>query len=345
MAENKNFENEDAILSEARLFGGRTLRGRSLAIESIRRDAKIIGENGDCPVLILGETGVGKETVAALIHGHSPRSDKPFVAVNCAVLEKNLFASQVFGHVKGAFTDAREDREGLLETAEGGTLFLDEITEMDPSAQAKLLRFLQEKRFSRLGDIKERDVDARIVAASNADIVRETREGRFRMDLFFRLNVARIHVPSLRERIEDAVIIAEGHLRNRNDRSFLSNSDKAAIARHDWPGNVRELLNVIDRWLVFGKRRPLWEIIEGERLFLADQFSDKPPSGPPFPPAKGSAPKNVSRESEILVEENLDAVIRMKIEQVLEKRGGNKTKAAKALGISVNTLKNRLRHH
>ena len=209
----------------------------------------------DAPVLLRGESGTGKGLLARALHAQSPRRKRPFVTVNCPLLSETLLASELFGHVRGAFTGAERDQQGRVEAAEGGTLFLDEIAEMPPALQAKLLRFLQEKRYERVGETRSRTADVRIVAATNADLERAVAEGRFREDLFFRLNVVEVRVPALRERREDIPQMARGLLRHfaaaakRPGMTFADDAE-SALAAHAWPGNVRELRNVIERAVI-----------------------------------------------------------------------------------------------
>ncbi len=206
----------------------------------------------DSTILITGESGTGKTLLAKLIHDGSPRSKGPFAVVNCATLSENLLESELFGHVRGAFTGAVKDKMGRLQVADTGTVFLDEIGEVSPNLQTKLLRFLQEREFERVGDTKTVRVDVRIIAATNKDLEKEVKEGRFREDLYFRLNVIDLHMPSLRQRPEDILTLADQLLA----RSFastgrrprpLNDSAKAAIQGYGWPGNIRELKNALER--------------------------------------------------------------------------------------------------
>jgi len=221
-------------------------------------------------VLVLGESGVGKEMIARAIHSNSTRADKALVKVNCASIPKDLFESEFFGHVRGAFTGAHADRVGRLQLASGGTLFLDEVGEIPLSLQSKLLRVLQERQFERVGDDKTLDADVRIIAATNRDLETEVREGRFREDLYYRLSVFPLTVPPLRERVEDIVSLAHHFVAlicRDLGRAPLRISRQAAetLRRHDWPGNIRELRNVIERAIIMSK---------GDRLRLDRVMSE-----------------------------------------------------------------------
>jgi len=215
-------------------------------------------------VLVLGESGVGKEMIARAIHCNSDRADKALVKVNCASIPKDLFESEFFGHVRGAFTGAHTERVGRMQLADGGTLFLDEVGEIPLNLQGKLLRALQERQFERVGDDRTIDADVRIIAATNRDLETEVREGRFREDLYYRLSVFPLTVPPLRERVEDIVPLAR-HFVALISRELgraplrIGRQESEVLERHDWPGNIRELRNVIERAIIMSK---------GERLRL-----------------------------------------------------------------------------
>ena len=209
----------------------------------------------DCNVLVTGESGTGKELVARAIHVSSPRAEKPFVALNCAAIPKELMESEIFGHVKGAFTGALERRDGRFAVADGGTLFLDEIGEMDLDLQGKFLRVIQEKEITPVGETKSRKVDVRLVAATNRDLNQQCKDGKFREDLFYRLNVIPINLPALKERIADVPILCRYFLQRSNKRhrrmvDGISDDAQEVLNGHAWPGNVRELENVIQRALI-----------------------------------------------------------------------------------------------
>jgi two-component system, NtrC family, response regulator AtoC len=229
--------------------GGMGVIGLSAAMKEVLRLASIVASSASTTVLIQGETGAGKEVVARYIHARSPRASAPLQALNCAALPEHLVESELFGHEKGAFTDARASRKGLFELADGGTVVLDEIGDLPPSPQAKLLRFLEERTLRRLGGVREIAVDVRVLALTNRELREDVAAGRFREDLFFRLNVFPIYVPPLRERREDIVSLAASFVQQFGGKRFsgLSPELEARLTAAPWTGNVRELRNVIER--------------------------------------------------------------------------------------------------
>ncbi|MGF1468424.1 MAG: sigma-54-dependent transcriptional regulator [Sandaracinaceae bacterium] len=319
------------------------LVGVSDAMDQIRRFVAQVGPT-DATVAIYGETGTGKEVVARRLHVVSARADGPFVALNAATVPRELFESELFGHKKGAFTGASADRRGLFREADGGTLFIDELAELPLDSQAKLLRALETRRVRPVGDGREVPVDVRIVAATNRDLWREVKEGRFREDLYFRLQVFPIVLPPLRERREDIVPLAE-HLLARlgSPPRRLEDGAERALAGHDWPGNVRELLNVLRRASLFATG----ELIDGplvRRMLAASIFA----AGiGPSAEDPASAP-TVERER-VRVDTSVDGplalaeVERRHIERTLAQHGGNITHAAAALEIDRRTLQRKLR--
>ena len=256
---------QDYSALEARVTGNGGILGRSPSIVKLLERIERLASR-DTTVLIQGESGTGKELVARLLHRSSARAEGPFVAINCAAIADSLLESELFGHEKGAFTGAAALKKGKIELAEGGTLFLDEVGELAPGLQAKLLRVLQEREFERVGATHTVRVDIRVVAATNRDLAEQVREGRFRPDLFHRLNVVALRTPPLRERKEDIVILAIHFLRHFGEqcgRPALQFSLEAmrCIENYDWPGNVRELQNAVEHAVVLG---------EGDRVLPSD---------------------------------------------------------------------------
>ena len=250
--QNRNLEEAGV---ETRTFG--SLVGQSSVLMHVVRQIDIVAPT-EASVLILGETGTGKELVAHEIHNRSARADKPLVRVNCASIPRELFESEFFGHVRGSFTGAVKDRAGRFETAEGGTIFLDEVGEIPMDVQNKLLRVLQEKRYERVGDDRTRRANVRIVAATNRDLKKAIALGRFREDLYYRLNVFPIQVPALRERMDDVPVLAKHFvdISTRELRCAKPRLTRAAVTQlqsYDWPGNVRELRNVVERAVILAR--------------------------------------------------------------------------------------------
>lgn len=240
---------------EAKAFG--SLIGQSAALRQIISQIDLVAPT-EASVLILGETGTGKDLVAHEIHRRGPRKDKPVVRVNCASIPRELYESEFFGHVKGAFTGAVRDRAGRFETAEGGTLFLDEVGEIPLELQGKLLRVLQEKRYERVGEDRTRLADVRVIGATNRDLKREVQAGRFREDLYYRLHVFPIHVAPLRERLEDVPLLAKHFIdlsirELRCEKPRLTRAAVAQLQAYNWPGNIRELRNVIQRAVILAR--------------------------------------------------------------------------------------------
>jgi two-component system response regulator HydG len=291
----------------------------------------------DVPVLILGESGTGKQLVAEAIHWASVRATEPFVQVNCANLHENLLESELFGHERGAFTGAVSRKKGLIEVAEGGTLFVDEIGDMPALTQAKLLVVLDSGRFRRLGETAERNANVRIVAATNRDLEKEMEEGRFRSDLFYRINVIKIHIPPLRERKEDIPLLAEYFLSHSklaiNTRKYFSQNAMNALQSYNWPGNVRELSNVVDRAVVFSGDEDVIDLkqLPKEVIRFAAATHQSPPVRPHHRGLDPAVP--------------LKKLSEMEMDHIKEALGwakGNRTHAARILGISRSTLKKKI---
>jgi DNA-binding NtrC family response regulator len=282
-------------------------------------------------VLISGESGTGKEVVARYIHELSDRSEAAFLSINCGALPESLLESEMFGHVRGSFTGAVKDKDGLLVAAAGGTFFLDEIGEMSPSTQVKLLRAIQEREVIPVGATKAVPVDVRIIAATNRDLEEEITRGAFRSDLYYRLNVIQLHLPPLRERTEDVPLLARYFLaklaasRHEETVRTLSEETLQILARYDWPGNVRELENALERAAVLATQ----EVIAPDALPERVRETPRPRL------ASEEAPPNPTME----------VVERAYIQWVLQAEGGNKTRAAEVLGIDPSTLYRKLNRY
>jgi Nif-specific regulatory protein len=308
---------------------GTALVGESPAIEALRSTIRRVADT-DLAVLILGENGTGKEVVARKIHYLSGRRDEPFIAVNCAALTETLLESELFGHEKGAFTDAHEARPGKFELAAGGTLFFDEIGDLSLGGQAKLLRVLEEKVVVRVGGSKPIHTDARVIAATNQDLAEMVRAKRFRQDLFFRLNVVAIRLPPLRDRPGDVLLLAEHFLRDfakkaRRKPPTLSAAAKKRLESHPWPGNIRELRNAMERlaYLSAGDR------IEPEELtFILSAEAGAAPTAVPdhLPLAEAS-----------------DEFQKAYILRAIERSSGNMSEAADRLGLHRSNLYRKMR--
>ena len=290
------------------------LRGLDPAFEAVKRKALLVAR-ADVPVLVTGETGTGKELTAQAIHYLSDRAGKPFLPVNCGGIPAELFENELFGHHRGAFTDARSPQAGLVAEAEGGTLLLDEIDALDPTTQVKLLRFLEDLSYRPLGTARPVRADVRIIAASNADLLQRVREGTFRTDLYYRLNVVRLHLPPLRDRGADLVLLAEHFLRKygQDDARWGFAPDAlAALQAHPWPGNVRELENAVRQVVILTPPHR----IRAEDLPLPGRPS---PLGAPAPTSWRAAKAAAVSQFE-----------RSYLEDLLRAHRGNITQAAQA---------------
>ena len=295
----------------------------SPAMQPVLRLMERVGPS-DANVLVLGEHGAGKEVVARWLHAASQRADHPLIAINVGGIPDGLFESELFGHVKGAFTDAKADRAGRFELADGGTLFLDEIANLPLAQQAKLLRVLETGEVERVGSSRARRVDARLISATNADPHAEVRAGRFREDLLFRLNTVAIRIPPLRDRREDVPLLASHFLRRYAQRyrkpaqSFAPDAMEALL-RHAWPGNVRELDHAVERAVLMA---------EGDSIQARDLALGAPTDG-----------------AAALEQMSLEEVDQVLVRKALARAGGNVSEAAKALGLSRSALYSRLKHH
>jgi two-component system response regulator HydG len=304
--------------------------GRGQKMKSLLETLAMVAPS-DATVLLMGESGTGKEVVANAIHHNSPRAEQPFIKVSCAALPETLLESELFGHEKGAFTGAVSRREGRFQLAHRGTLFLDEVGEMSPAIQTKLLRVLQEKEFEPVGGVRTVKVDIRLIAATNLELDKEVKAGRFREDLYYRLNVVPIVLPPLRERKEDIPPLADHFLaiyREKNRKALRGISGKALdlLVRYDWPGNIRELENCIERAVIMAR----------EEVIVPDNF----------PPQIRMLSTEVERDGfDIPYGTSLDEMERALIVKTLAETGGNRTKTAEILGINRRTLQNKLREY
>lgn len=282
-------------------------------------------------ILVTGESGTGKELVARAIHYNSPRRDRPFVALNCGALPEQLLESELFGHVRGAFTGAAVNKKGLIELAERGTVFLDEIAEMTPMVQVKLLRVLQERKYRRLGGLDEVEADIRIIAATNQDLSKAVAENRFREDLFYRINVINVHLPPLRERREDIPLLADHFVRRYREQmgksvTGISGDAMALLEAYRWPGNIRELENVIERAVA----------LERTPVVLPDSLP---------PGVRGEAPRPETDAAVNLpdagfqLEAHVEQIERAYLAEALRKADGVQSRAAEILGMSFRSFR------
>lgn len=368
---------------------GGDLLGRGPGMQRLRQLIERVAPT-DATVLITGENGTGKEMIARELYRHSPRRNEPYIKVNCAALSENLIESELFGHEKGAFTGATDRREGRFELANRGTLLLDEVSEIPPNLQAKLLRVLQEREFERVGGQKTIKVNVRILATSNRDLMQFVEKGQFRSDLYYRLNVFPVHVPPLRDRAEDIVLLAEAFLRRFARKhglkipGYSDNAQKALIA-YPWPGNVRELQNTVERAVILSESgRPvstaalglptLGRSLVGAAIPAVSTTVAPPPVVPPsfgdYAPTLSSTPPDVTGAEPLpvgvgaAIEESaeaagsrsatksseveivpLDQLEKQAILSALKGTGGNRTKAAELLKISIRTLRNKLQEY
>jgi len=302
------------------------LVGESVPMRAVKRLLEKIAASAAPTVLLLGESGTGKGLIAQEIHRHGARAHRPFQSIHCSTLPETLLESELFGHEPGAFTDARQRKPGLVEMAAGGTVFLDEIGEISQALQVKLLQFLEERVFKRLGGTDEIQLDVRIIAATNRDLEQAVQEKAFRADLYYRLTVLPVRLPPLRERQGDLPLLVDHFISlcNRQFGKRVAGIGRDALARleaHDWPGNVRELKNVVERATLLS---------EGERL-TADDVLTLPAQQPP-PPAYTLPPEGI----------DLRHLERDLVRQALQRTGGNRTHAARLLGLSRHQLRYRL---
>jgi two-component system response regulator PilR (NtrC family) len=326
LLESRRLRQENAVLRQttaAQGFAG--IIGRSSAMLEVFRMVEMVCRTNST-VLLSGESGTGKELVARAIHGLSLRRSRPFVAVNCGAMPEALLESELFGHVRGAFTGADKDKKGLIEAAEGGTVFLDEIGEMPPTMQVKLLRVLQERKYRPVGGTEEFAADIRVIAATNRDLPKQVGEGKFREDLFYRLNVIPVTMPALRNRDEDVQLIAE-HFLAKYTREMNKTIDGfspealSALHAYRWPGNVRELENVVERAVA----------LESERRVGLSTLPDNLRSSQPETPSNDAIAETGAGFN---LERHLQDIERSHLQRALERAGGVQTRAADVLGLS-----------
>ncbi|MEZ4215216.1 MAG: sigma-54 dependent transcriptional regulator [Myxococcota bacterium] len=336
--ERHRLERENRLLLERieREFGFGKLIGSGAAMRAVFETVQKVAET-DLTVLVRGESGTGKELVAQALHDASTRRHKPFVAVNCAAINRELVESELFGHEKGAFTGADQRREGRFEAANGGTIFLDEIGDMAPETQAKVLRVLQERTFERVGGTRTVEVDVRVVAATHRNLEQAVRAGTFREDLYYRLKVVEIELPPLRARREDVGALAERFLdvvaeRLGRPRKRLADAALARLARHAWPGNVRELRNVIEQAAVLSQG----DTIEADDLKLDDAVRPASVSGA-APGVDTSVPFGEAKRSQV---EHFE---RAYLLRALRENEGNVSRTAQAIGMVRQSLQQKIR--
>ncbi|MBI4391040.1 MAG: sigma-54-dependent Fis family transcriptional regulator [candidate division NC10 bacterium] len=330
-----------------RLGGEGALHGEAPSIGELNRLIDLLAESANTTVLISGESGTGKELVARAIHAKSARRDKPFMEINCAGLSENLLDSELFGHERGAFTDAKTMKRGLLEVADGGTVFLDEIGDMPGTVQPKLLKVLETKTFRRVGGTRDISVDVRIITATNRDLAKLVGEGRFREDLYYRLRVMPLTTPPLRERGTDILILANLFVQEFNAllKKQIKGFSKEALAilmAYPWPGNVRELKNLTERAMILCSADLLLPThLPAELQALAGSAPPLPPppagqAATPLPAGPGQKKGDFSR---------LDQMEKEYIKQVLAATDGNRSQTARILGISRSTLQDKIKRY
>ena len=315
----------------ARPFGFESIIGESEPMQRVKALAHKIAHSPSSTVLMTGESGTGKDLLAKVIHFGSSRASRPFLNITCSALPETLLESELFGHERGAFTDARQQKRGLFEQGDEGTVFLDEVAETLPTFQSKLLRFLEERTFRRLGGTADIKVDVRVIAATNQDLEKTVRDGKFREDLYYRLNVLRIEIPPLRARGADTVLLAQHYIKvfsqefRRPVRKLTPAAERALLA-YSWPGNVRELRNLIERAVL---------LAESEALEPADFDTAHTVRAP----ADGAAAPDITLPAEGL---NIEDVERRLVVLALERTRGNQTRAAALLGLHRDQIRYRI---
>jgi two-component system response regulator PilR (NtrC family) len=333
--ERRRLKQENGLLKRALRSSQQfaSIIGRSPVMLDVFRLVETIAPTNST-VLITGESGTGKELVARAIHAHSMRRERPFVAVNCGAVTETLLESELFGHVRGAFTGAAVNKKGLLEAADKGTVFLDEIGEMSPMMQVKLLRVLQERRFRRVGGTEEIDADLRIITATNRDLARMVADGKFREDLYYRINVIPVHLPALRERREDIPLLAE-HFVEKFSRQMgkaiggISGDALKALEKYSWPGNIRELENAMERAVA----------LERSPTILPESLPTQVHPGVLAPSAVLGPLRERLPEGGIDLERHVQEIEREYIAEALRRAGGVKVRAAELVGMSFRSFR------
>jgi two-component system response regulator AtoC len=327
---------------ESWIGDSRPMRELKATVTQIINSERSLTDDDPPAVLITGETGTGKELIARAVHFSGARADKPFVEINCASIPSNLLEAELFGYERGAFTDAKERKQGLVETAEGGTLFLDEIGEVAPAVQVKLLKLLEEKRVRRLGGVREQQVNVRIVTATNRDLSSMVREGSFRADLYYRLRIVHVNAPPLRERGDDVLLLARHFLAVQGERYgrpgiSLDAEAERMVHAHAWSGNVRELRNAIEQAVLLAKGATIG----------AAQFPFCKASAVPTPAAEVVCGTTVVTSPAASPDSDIEwgAMERDLVEKALLTTGWNVTRAARLLGVSRDTLRYRIEKH
>jgi two-component system response regulator PilR (NtrC family) len=330
--ENRHLRQENVLLKRTLGLSHQfsNIIGRSEAMLQVFKMIETVARTNST-ILLTGESGTGKGLVAQAIHFHSLRREKPFVALNCGALPENLLESELFGHMRGSFTGADSNKKGLLEVAERGTVFLDEIGEMSAVLQVKLLRVLQERRFRRVGGLEELQADIRVIAATNQDLAKLIADGRFREDLYYRINVIPIALPPLRERREDIPLLAEHFLAKYNEQmgktiSGISHDALDLLLSHDWPGNIRELENVLERAVA----------LEATPSILVDSL---PPAVRGDTPRAGAPPAEALPDSGFDLEAHVKEIEIGYIGEALKRAGGVQVRAAELLGMSFRSFR------
>jgi two-component system response regulator PilR (NtrC family) len=335
----KRLQQENVLLKRAMHSAHQfeNIIGGSSAMVQVFEMVDTVASTGST-VLITGESGTGKELIARAIHVRSPRSDRPFVAVNCGALSETLLDSELFGHMRGSFTGADSNKKGLIEVADKGTIFLDEIGEMSAMLQVKVLRVLQERKFRRVGGTEEVDADIRIIAATNRDLSKMVAEGQFREDLYYRINVIPVRLPSLRERAEDVPLLADHFVAKfaaqmKKEITGISGTAMSRLSSYSWPGNVRELENAMERAVALERTPSI--LVES----LPEKVRDAVVSDGPAAPQAAAARSSALPDKGFDLEQHVQHLEREYIAEALRRSGGVKVKAAELLGMSFRSFR------